>query len=201
MNEESFWKRVEELESMDESVKVKHLHRRDWPEHMIKNKNLFWQVPRSTAELIHALTLEKNPKLILELGTSAGYSTIWFSHGAPEATIHTIEFSEYRIDIAKETFKKTQADNIILHEGKIEEIIKDWKEKIDLLFIDANKESYFSNFKTLEPFLNDKALVIADNILDNPPKVQDFVDYMKENSDFSSTVMDIDNGLLLAIKK
>ena len=161
MDEDSFWKRVEELEAMDESIKVKHLHRRDWPAEYIKGKILLWQIPRSTAEFIHALVLNKEPKLILELGTSAGYSTIWMSHAAPKAVIHTIEFSDYRFNLAKDTFNLVEADNIIQHHGKIEEIIKSWTEPIDVLFIDANKGSYLSNFKTLEPFLNEGALVIG----------------------------------------
>ena len=114
---------------------------------------------------------------------------------------HTIEFSEYRFKLAQETFKLTEnQDYVVQYNSKILPIIKAWKEKnIDLLFIDADKPAYLEHFKIIEPFLTENATVIADNVLDK--KVEDFVEYLDTHPDFSTTVMDVDNGLLVAKKK
>ncbi len=201
MNEDAFWRRIKHLELLDQSVNVKHLPRKKWPEEYAKNNTLLWQIPRTTASLIHTFVKQKQPRMILELGTSGGYSTLWFSHSAPDSIIHTIEFSESRAKIAKESFEQTGVDNIILHRGKIASIIKNWKDPIDLLFIDADKPAYLDNFLTLEKLLTTNSMIIADNILDNPEKVKPFVDHMLNHSDFITFILKVDNGLLVALKK
>ena len=210
-NEEKFKETISRLESLDKSFSLKHIPRKDWTPEMVKGKVFLWQIPRTTAQFIYSQVILKKPSLVLELGTSGGYSTLWIakavndSIGESNASIHTIEFSEDRFNIAKENFENVQTENIIQHQGKIEPVIKSWSDegfgKIDFLFIDADRPAYTYHFRIIEPNLNKGALIIADNILDKPEKAQEFVDYMMNNSDFYSTVFDFDNGLLFAIKK
>lgn len=192
--------RLRELEVMDESVKFKHLPRSKWPKDLIKNKVLLWQVPKSTGKLLHILTKIKQPDLILELGTSGGYSALWMLRSS-NAHIHTIEFSDYRFNIAKESFEKAAVtDRVTQHHGKIRSVLETWDKKLDFVLIDADKMSYLEYFQTLEKHLNKGAIVVVDNILDSLEKTQSLVDYLKENNDFSSEVLDMDNGLLIAVK-
>jgi len=192
--------RLRELESMDESVKFKHLPRREWPKDLIKNKILLWQVPKSTGKLLNLLTKIKQPKLILELGTSGGYSALWMLRSS-KAHIHTIEFSDYRFNIAKESFEKAAVtERVTQHHGKIRSILETWDKKLDFVLIDADKLSYLEYFKSLEKHLNSGAIVVVDNILDSLEKTQVLVDYVMSNNNFLSHVLDMDNGLLIAIK-
>lgn len=210
-NEEKFQETITRLESLDKSFSLKHIPRKEWTPEMTKDKVFLWQIPRTTAEFIYNQVLQKEPKIVLELGTSGGYSALWIakaindSVGEKNATIHTIEFSPDRFNIAKENFENVQTENIIQHQGKIEPVIKDWTKntlgKIDFLFIDADRPAYTHHFKIIEPNLADGALIIADNILDKPEKAQEFVDYMNNNKNFSTTIFNFDNGLLFAIKK
>ena len=197
--------RKAELVAMDESIHVKHLPRSQWPEEMIKNKILLWQVPENTAKFLHIMVSLVRPKLILELGTSGGFSTLHMAEKIIEwnGHIHTIEFSEYRANIAKETIAKTQLnDTITLHVGKIAPVIDAWSEKnIDFVFIDADKPAYLENFQKIEPFLTEKAVVVCDNILDSLEKMQPFIDYVKQHEGFACNIIDLDNGLLVAVKK
>jgi predicted O-methyltransferase YrrM len=192
--------RLAELESMDESVKFKHLLRRDWPKDLIKHKTLLWQVPRSTGKFLHLLTKIKQPKLILELGTSGGYSALWMLRST-NAHLHTIEFSDYRFNIAKTSFEKTNlTSRVTQHLGKIKPVLDSWTEKLDFVFIDADKIAYLDNFTLIEPHLNKGAIVVVDNILDSLAKTQCLVDYVNTNDNFSCDVLEMDNGLLVAIK-
>lgn len=193
--------RLRELEIMDESVKFKHLPRSKWPKDLIKNKILLWQVPKSTGKLLHMLTEIKQAKLILELGTSGGYSALWMLRST-KAHIHTIEFSDYRFNIAKTSFEKAGVTNrVTQYHGKIRSVLKTWDKKLDFVLIDADKMSYLEYFQTLEKHLNKGAIIVVDNILDSLEKTQGLVDYVQSNNDFSSEVLDLDNGLLIAIKK
>ncbi|MGM5480766.1 MAG: O-methyltransferase, partial [Nanobdellota archaeon] len=203
MNNKLIKKRLEELETKDHSIKVKHLHRRDWPMELIRNKTLLWQIPRSTGQLLNILIRTRQPKRVLELGTSGGYSTLWMVEALKNnARIDTIEISDYRYHIAKESFEQTKTtDTITQHHGKTTELLSRWKTPIDFLFIDHGKEHYLSDFKKIERLLESQAMIVADNILDNPKKVKDFTSYFENNSSYETEIISVDNGILIAIKK
>ncbi|MFP4118571.1 MAG: O-methyltransferase [Candidatus Woesearchaeota archaeon] len=201
--ETKFQKRIHELEAMDKSVNVKHLPRSKWPKELINNKILLWQVPKDTAKLLYTLVRLHRPKRILELGTSGGYSTLWMSRAASEygGTIDTIEFSEYRFSIAKTSFEEVGCENIIQHQGKTADILSEWSKPVDMVFIDHSKENYLDDYRRVESHLSDRAIVVADNMLDNPRKVMDFREHMEESNEFEAYVINVDNGVLIATRK
>jgi caffeoyl-CoA O-methyltransferase len=187
------YKRLKELRAMDYSELIRNIPRSKWN---IKNKILLWQIKPKTAQKLYRLTKLKQPKLILELGTSAGFSTLILKKAAPKAEIQTIECVPYRIKLAKESFKGL---NIILHEDKIINVLNKWEKKIDFLFLDADKENYLNYVKILIPFLTKNALIVADNVLDNPKKTAEFVKFMKNN--FETRVYKLENGVLVSKPK
>ena len=64
-------------------------------------------VPRPTGKLLKFLALSTKAKKVLELGTSSGYSTIWFASALKEIEghIYTIELSEPRAELARLNFQ------------------------------------------------------------------------------------------------
>lgn len=194
MNEQKINDRLRFLEALDESVQVKHLPRSQWPPDLIKNKILLWQVPRTTGELLYYLVKEKQPKTILELGTSAGYSALWMKKACPQARLHTVEFSEYRFNLAKESFAKAQV-TIIQYQSKIEPVLRNWSEPLDFVFIDADKLAYLENFKLLEPHLTKGAIVVVDNMLDSREKTDNLLVYAR--SKYRVDLLPVDNGLVV----
>jgi len=203
---ELIFERKKLLESMDESVKFKHLPRRSWPKDLIKNKILLWQVPPRTGKFLTQLVKFFRPKNILELGTSGGYSGLCMLDGYSDSFLFTIEFSQYRFKIAQETFEKTNlSKRVKMFNSKIEPVLKLWDEtirtEVDFVLIDADKPAYKSNFELIRPHLSKGAIVVVDNILDSLEKTQPFVDFVFSCDDFVSEIIELDNGLLLAIKK
>lgn len=196
-------KRLHELELLDKSIVVKHLPRSQWPKEYSKGKNLFWQVPRTSAQFLFTLVSFLKPKTLLELGTSAGYSSLWLASAMPsDAHLYSIEFSDYRFAFARESIARCNlAKSVTLHHGKFAAILEDWSIPIDFLFIDADKPAYLENFIRLEKFFKSGTFIVADNILDSPEKMKSFVNYIQTNSEFSSTIINMDNGLLIARKK
>jgi predicted O-methyltransferase YrrM len=203
ITEKSFKEVTKELEELDHSKTIKHLKRSEWSTEMTKNKTLLWQIPKTTAEFIHEIVLEKKPKTVMEWGTSGGYSTLWIAKALQktQGRIHTIEFFKERLTIAKQMLKKAGAENVEFHQGKIKDIISNWSNKpIDLLFIDAAKNYYYEHFKIIEQHLTLGAVILADNMLDEPQKVENFKEYLEKNPSYSTTLFPIDNGILFAIK-
>jgi predicted O-methyltransferase YrrM len=199
--DEAFQLRAKELEALDESPEFKLVPRREWGDKGINNKTLLWQVPRTTAELLAFLVRVQQPKLVLELGTSGGYSGMWMAKELRQygGVLHTIEFFEYRFNIAKETFAKTNLSSVVVqHQGKIADILATWSLPIDFLFIDAAKNFYLDHLLQAEPFLTSGALIVADNVLDK--KLEGFIAHVENSPEYACVVLPIDNGLLLARK-
>ena len=83
--------------------------------------------------------------------------------------------------------------------GKAEDIIPNLNTQFDFVFIDAGKIDYINYLKLLETKLNDRAIIIADNVISHATTVKKYLDYTNSNSSYASTIIDIDSGLEISI--
>ena len=99
--------------------------------------------------LLSFLSKMIQPKLILEVGTFTGYSTICLAEGLSEdGEIHTIEANHELEETLKTNFKTAGLEKKIkLYLGQAEQILNDFTYKdFDLVFIDADKKNNFTYF-------------------------------------------------------
>jgi len=153
--EENFQKITKELEELDKTFVIKGIPKEYEGIWTPNNEIRLWSIPRQSAEILKLFVLIKQPRLILELGTSAGYSTIWLASGARHygGKVYTIELAKPKIEIAKKYFQKAGvAENIEQLEGKICDILSDWDKKIDFVFWTPIRKITFLILNNLNPF-------------------------------------------------
>jgi len=112
-------------------------------------------------------TQAMNAKNVVEIGTSTGYSGIWFGMALQKTggKLTTYEIDAQRAATARANFKRAgMADIITLVEGDAHEEVKKLKDPIDILFLDADKEGYIDYLNKLLPLVRPGGLVIAHNI-------------------------------------
>lgn len=136
----------------------------------IKQKALEEHIPiimDDTLEVVDEILTKLKPRKILEIGTAVGYSAICFSkYLTEEGKIDTIERDEERILQAKENIKKVGVEEKInIYEGDAVEILPKLEDKYDMIFIDAAKGKYPFFLKEALRMLNEKGVILADNIL------------------------------------
>lgn len=136
----------------------------------IKQKALEEHIPiimDDTLEVISNILEKVKPTKILEIGAAVGYSAICFSEFLQEGGyIDTIERDVERIEEAKVNFKNVGVDNKIhLYEGDAVEILPTLDDKYDVVFIDAAKGKYPFFLEHALRMLNNKGVIIADNVL------------------------------------
>ncbi|MGQ0605934.1 MAG: O-methyltransferase [Candidatus Nitrosotenuis sp.] len=151
---------------------------------------------------------------ILEIGTSVGYSTIWFAEALqelPSCIIITIESDAKKILQAKKNFEEARVNDIIeQRQGDALDVllqlgdeIKKSKLKFDFIFIDADKENYIQYFDAAFPLLKVGGLVGADNIL-LPQRynriINPYLNHVKNNHRVISETIPIDNGEEITLK-
>ena len=183
--------------------RIKELHKLILSNFNIQRNNIdkLRNINEQTAQLLYMLIKTKQPKNILEIGTSNGYSTFWMSLAAEQfgAIIDTIEVDEARFKLAQKNL--AGRNNVKLHFGKAERIISKLNKQYDFVFIDANKADYINYIKLLINKLNDKAIIVADNVISHKESLQEYLDYINSDSAFESMTLDIDSGLEISVFK
>lgn len=187
----------------------------------IKEKALEEHVPiimDDTLEVVDKILKELKPKRILEIGTAVGYSAMCFSRYIQEGgKIDTIERDEQRVQEARENIKKVGVeDKINIFEGDAVEILPTFEGKYDMVFIDAAKGKYPFFLKEALRMLDDKGIILADNILYkgyvmsdyNKHKqrtavrnLREYIHEVTENPDLVTEILEVGDGLAITKRK
>jgi caffeoyl-CoA O-methyltransferase len=124
-------------------------------------------VPPQDGRLLRLLAETMNARNIVEIGTSTGYSGIWFGMALQKTggKLTTFEIDAQRAATARANFKRAgMADIITLVEGDAHDKAKQLKGPIDILFLDADKEGYIDYLSKLMPLIRPGGLIIGHNI-------------------------------------
>lgn len=124
-------------------------------------------VPTSDGRLLRILTESTDAKHVVELGTSIGYSGIWFCLGleSTDGKLTTFEIDEGRAAMARENFRRAGVEQrVTLILGDAHEEVSEVKGPIDIVFLDADKDGYLDYLEQLMPKLRPGGLVIAHNM-------------------------------------
>lgn len=175
-------------------------------------------VRRDTQKLLRILLAIKCPKRILEIGAASGFSAILMA-ACSDCPIDTIENYAPRIALAKANIARANmAERITLYEGDAEEILLTFEEEsYDFVFIDAAKGQYPAFWEQMQPLLNKKALVVADNILQEGDtlesryavkrrdrtihaRMRTFLYEVLHDRTCESTILPVGDGVLVAAK-
>ena len=106
---------------------------------------------------------------VLEVGTSAGYSTIWFAASAAGIRVVTVERDAAKADRAEKNLAEAGvSDRVAVVRGEALDVLKDLDRQgrsFDFAFIDADKENAPAYFDLAFGMLEPGGLVGTDNML------------------------------------
>ena len=187
----------------------------------IKEKALEEHIPiimDDTLEVVDKILKELKPKKILEIGTAVGYSAMCFSEYLTDGgKIDTIERDIERVKEARENIIKVEVeDKINIYEGDAVEILPTLNDKYDMVFIDAAKGKYPFFLKEALRMLNEKGIILADNILYkgyvmsdyNKHKqrtavrnLREYIAEVTENPNLETEILEVGDGLAVTKRK
>lgn len=107
------------------------------------------------------------PSKILEIGTYTGYSALCLAEGLMEnGKLVTIDINEELEDRVRHYFQESSYSNSIDYQiGDARKIIPQLNMSFDLVFIDADKESYSTYFDLVIDKVPSGGYILADNVL------------------------------------
>lgn len=129
------------------------------------------EVPSNVGKLLYCLAKIQRPRRVLEVGTLAGYSTVWLGRALPEGgKIISLELYSIHVDVARKNLALAGLENKVeIREGLAEllmdEMIAQGEEPFDLVFIDADKENYPLYLEKALKLSRSGTLILSDNLI------------------------------------
>ncbi len=160
------------------------------------------QITPDTGRFLSILAASAPKGEFLEIGTSAGYSTLWIAIACnlTENKVITFEILKEKIELAKETFKITEMEHYIeLIEGDARKFIKNFK-KISFCFLDAEKEIYEECYDLVIPNMVRGGIFVADNAINHYETLKPMLDKVLADKRVDALIVPIGKGELLCRK-
>jgi predicted O-methyltransferase YrrM len=168
-----------------------------------EKKKKYLNITKNTGEFLSILIKMANPKKILEVGTSNGYSTIWIASSAVFAKkIITLEMSPDKFEEAKINFQKTNLDQkitqVMLDASKY---LNEVDDKFDLIFLDANRAEYVNYADKIVKLLNPGGVLVCDNAISHAEELSKFFNIIKQKTKLLTYLFPIGKGQFVVFKK
>jgi len=163
-------------------------------------------IGRDSGRLLHMLVKHGRCTRILELGTSAGYSTLWLADAAG-ATGGRVVSLDNQAGKHREARANLEAAGLA---GRVELITADILPALarlpgpfDLVLLDYTRDQYIAALEALRPKLTPGALVAADNMLQplaTRAQAEAYRTHVAAQADLESVLVPIGNGIELTRK-
>lgn len=117
--------------------------------------------------LLKMLVQMISPQNVLEVGTFSGYSAICMAEGLPaDGKLYTYEINDEMEDFTRRWIERSPvADRIVFRIGDANQEAPKLGIRFDLVFIDGDKRTYTTTYRTLMPLLRPGGFLLADNTL------------------------------------
>ncbi|MBZ0283418.1 MAG: O-methyltransferase [Anaerolineae bacterium] len=157
------------------------------------------QIPPETGKFLALLASNAPEGDWIEIGTSAGYSTLWLALAcrAMGRKITTFEVLEVKANLASETFKLAGVDDVVeLIRGDARHYLSCYS-NVAFCFLDAEKEVYLDCYEAIVPNLVRGGLLIADNAINHETALRPMLDRALQDERVDALIVPIGKGELV----
>lgn len=160
------------------------------------------QIPPETGRFIALLAANAPSGAYLEIGTSAGYSTLWLALACEMSgrALITFEVLPEKVKLAHETFRIAQVEELItLIEGDARLHLSQ-VDNISFCFLDAEKEVYAECYEMVIPRLVKGGLLVADNAISHRHDLKPLLERALADERVDALLVPIGKGELVCRK-
>jgi predicted O-methyltransferase YrrM len=161
------------------------------------------QIPPQTGRFLALLAAGAPQGRWIEIGASAGYSTLWLALACREAgsRITTFEVLEEKVALARETFRLAKVEDVVdLIAGDAREHLADCQD-VAFCFLDAEKEVYADCYELVVPRLVEGGLLVADNAINHQETLQPLLDRALLDERVDALIVPIGKGELICRRR
>ncbi len=160
---------------------------------------------------------------VFEMGSGFGYSASWFARGiVPGGTIVLTEYDEEELAYAQDFFRDAEFECEFKYEqGDAISVSESYDGPFDIVLLDHEKSRYVDGFEQVRQKMTPNGVVLADNMMQGPvefddvlrgledtPSISDeatsgvvrYLQHVRDDPEFFSTVIPMGNGVTLSVK-
>ncbi len=160
------------------------------------------QIPPETGKFLALLAAGSPEGSMLEIGTSAGYSTLWLALAAQTLgrKITTFEVLPEKVKLALETFEAAGVGTTVeLIAGDAREYLADY-DNFAFAFLDAEKDVYADCYELVVPRLVKGGLLVADNAINHREALAPMLERALHDERVDALIVPIGKGELVCRK-
>ncbi len=161
------------------------------------------QVPPETGRFIALLAAAAPPGGVIEIGTSAGYSTLWLALAcrATGRKVTTFEVLDAKAALARETFRLAGVEDVVdfVH-GDARAALPGF-DGIGYCFLDAEKEVYGDCYDLVVPRLVSGGILVADNAINHVETLAPMIARALADDRVDAMVVPIEKGELVCRRR
>ncbi len=170
------------------------------PDRLLRRRNL----EPDSAHLLWMLLLASDARAIIEVGTSNGYSTLWWADAAARTSGHVVSLE---VDSAAQAEARRHLQSNGL-DPYVDLACQDAgrylaglpEDSVDCLFLDAERTQYPSWWPHPLRVLRPHGLLVIDNATSHPDEVRPFADLLRDSGQVECQLVDIGKGELICCK-
>ena len=174
------------------------------------------QLPPSTARAVQQWVRAAQARRVVEVGTLAGYSAIWIARALPEdGRLVSIEIDPAHAEVAQRSVDDAGlAGRVEIVVGSAAEVLGRMTDdgRLDVVFLDADKESYGAYTEEAARLLRPGGLLLADNALwrggvldpgddEIAARLARFNEALSTDDRFDATILSVGDGLMVAVRR
>jgi predicted O-methyltransferase YrrM len=163
-----------------------------------------WQIPREEGQLLFQFAVATGAKRVLELGTSYGFSGLFWGAAVQRAggTLHTVDNDPKKYESSMETFRRAGLGRTVVNRlGDAAEWAGRIEGPFDIAFLDASDKALARNyFDIVWPKVRVGGSVFTDNATTHRSELADFMSYVRSRADASSSEVPVGNGVEWTLK-
>lgn len=163
----------------------------------------YTNIAPENGQFLYILTQSIRAKDVLEVGTSNGYSAIWFAAALQKTggRLITLENDTNRAKEAQVNLSEAGLAEIVeIRVGDALQEIPKCNSTFDLVFLDAEKAEYLQYLKLALPNIRADGLIVADDTITMRDEMLDYVDFVFNTPLFDSVDVPLDDGIILSYR-
>lgn len=168
-----------------------------------KTAKQYTNIAPENGQFLSILTRSIQAQNILEVGTSNGYSAIWFAAALKETggKLITLENDPNRAKEAQAHLNEAGLDDIVeIRVGDALQEINKCDTTFDLVFLDAEKGQYLQYLELVLPNLCKGGLIVADDTITMRDEMLDYVNFVFNTPLLNSVDIPLDDGIIISYK-
>jgi predicted O-methyltransferase YrrM len=183
---------------LDRMRELEQIDMRDQADGTSRMKRLR-QIPSEVGRFISLLAAAAPVGRCIEIGTSAGYSTLWLALAcrAVGRKITTFEILDDKAELARQTFTTTGVTDVVelVHGDALNHLPK--CKDIGFCFLDAEKEIYDRCYEAVVPRMVRGGILVADNAINHEATLRPMLDRALRDERVDALIVPIGKGELV----